>query len=260
MVGMSDAWVRVERAKGNFKRLKDDIAEFRRLHPNMHTVGMDQDGKGHVKLIAKVQERPPNEWGLASGDILVDLRCALDYAVYALAIAHSGQDPPPSADRLEFPICETEKRWKQAIGRRKLDGLSSAAVDYIASVQPYQPTHGGQSSGLFILDELVGINKHRFIHVAWVKLKALSLQAIPNGLNIQDFVGYQISGELKDGAVLATFHVVATQKHAQLQIGASLTTFEAIEPTEKGWIDLNDFLWKATIMVEQYVGAMEATL
>lgn len=258
MPGMDDAWVRVNRAKANYARLKGEIAEFWRDHPDMATVGVEHDGKGNVRLVARIGTRPPHDWGLASGDILVDLRCALDYAVYALAIRHGGIDPPNSADKLEFPICDTDTRWAEAIGRHKLDGLSDEAIRWIDAQQPYQRGNGGPTSFLRVLEELVGINKHRFVYVAWCKLESLTLPMSGEGFRIEDFVAFQIPGELEDGTVLATFRLVATQPKAQIQLKPSLTTYIAIEPTTKGWLDLAATLSGFVGTIERYIREMEA--
>ena len=74
MPRMDDAWVRVKRAQVNLKRLKDEMAVFRDTHQRAYAVGAEYDRKGNVRLVARIGQRPPKEWGLASGDILVDLR------------------------------------------------------------------------------------------------------------------------------------------------------------------------------------------
>lgn len=69
-----DAWVRIERAKERRERLKAEITTWAADHPNAYRVAAEHDGKGKVTIIAKIGERPPKEWGLIVGDLLVDLR------------------------------------------------------------------------------------------------------------------------------------------------------------------------------------------
>jgi hypothetical protein len=261
MPGMEDAWVRVRRAHANFDALKGTISTFRREHPDNERVDVKHVGKLDVRLVARIKQRPPHEWGLAAGDILVDLRCALDYAVYALAIAHTGQNPPPYADKLEFPICRDTK-WSDAIGRHKLAGVSDAARDWIESVQPYQPGNGGDNSGLVALEELVGINKHRFIYVAWVRLHAVGMRMRFKGMKPFTADLKHIPGELKDGAELVTFHLVPDPAgdRAEFEIQPTLSTFVAIEPTGKGWLNLVDFLGKMGGMIDSYLAKLESFL
>jgi hypothetical protein len=257
MAEMGDAWVRVDRAKSNFEALKNAIATFRREHPDNETVGMEHDGKGNVRLLARIKQRPPREWGLAIGDVLVDLRCALDYAVYALAIGNSGKDPPDHAKSLEFPICEHEERWREAIGRNKLAGLSEPAIAYIKTLQPFVDGNGGATAALFGLEELVGINKHRFIYVAWARLDTLRLPMKVEGMSPFTIDARHIPGELKDGAELAVIHLQTATDHAKLEVSPSISTKVVIEPSTKGWLDILDFGGKFGAFLDYQLRALE---
>jgi hypothetical protein len=165
---------------------------------------------------------------------LVDLRIALDYAVYSLAIAHGGKDPPDHAGRLEYPICNSDLQWKQSIGRRKLHSLSDDAVRFIEAHQPFQPGIGGSNAALAVLDSLVGINKHRFIQVAWIRSDLLRLKFRVQGLVLEDVEIFPIggSGELEDGAVLGTFRMAPTSGDPKIEIEPDgLELFLAIRGT-----------------------------
>ena len=178
----------------------------------------DENGESHALVVARVPERPPAEWGLLIGDILVDLRSALDYAVYALAVAHTG-DPPPFDYRLEFPICKNDPlAWGQALGRHKLDGLPPKAIDYIASIQADQPGGGGDNAPLLFLEELVGLNKHRFIPLSWSRLDSTTVKILPIGCRAVRAKGFRISGELKDGAVLMDIVLADLKKHVRVDV------------------------------------------
>lgn len=259
MPGFEDAWIRIRRANAYFEALKKQIAEYRITHPNANGASIESDLNGNARVVAHVRERPPKEWGLASGDVLVDLRSALDYGVYALAIANGGKPIPDHAHRLEFPICEDDTAWKQAIGRHKLHGLSPNAVDYIRSVQPFGPDSG---DALATMEELVGINKHRFVYVAWQRLHQIRLPMTLHNARIENFTGYSHPGELEDGAVLATFRIVSIDpaNKAKVEVKPELVTAVVIEPTAKGWLDLGDFLGRLGPYVEYVVGQLEGFL
>jgi hypothetical protein len=190
-----------------------------------------------VTLFDRIKERPPREWGLTTGDILVDLRCALDYAVYTLA--NTGQDPPTARRQAQFPIVESDRSWRESIGRRKLEGLPQGAVDYIRSVQPFSPDSG---NALAAFEELVGVANHRFIYLAWARLETLRFGIQFEGMKPFTAVAKQTPGELEDGAELITFHLVAGQERAKFQVKAQLSTKNVVEPTSKGWIDIRQFV------------------
>lgn len=256
MAGMEDARVRLRRAKERHQALKDAIATFQREHPNNEGIGFDHDGKGNLRLFARIEERPPREWGLLIGDYLVDLRCALDYAVYALAVAHGGKPVPDFDSRLEFPIVTGEQGWTIAINQHRLHGVPPLAVAFIKTRQDF----AGGGNVMPTLEELVGVNKHRFIHVAFHKLDATRLKFTANGIVPSTMEAKHIPGELEDGAELLTIHAAATQQRGQLKVEASLQTAFVIEPTDMGWIKLDDFLPKVGAYVEYIVGELEGFL
>lgn len=224
---MHDAFVRIERAKRGVERLHETVETTDTS--DTHKVVTESDGEGHVRLIARVFKPPPEEWRLAIGDILVDLRSALDYATYALAAKHTSQVPPPDERGIEFPIAESPD-WFRTRGKRKIRHLNAPAQTYIESVQAYQPGYGGNLSALRILNELAGLNKHRFVPVIWHVLASTTVHTTISGATIEDFVAHKIDGELKNNAVLATFRMIAAEGYAQVQIQPSIATHIAFEP------------------------------
>ena len=62
-----------------------------------------------------------------------------------------------------FPICESPEKFGQAVKRRRLLGLDSAAIEMIEGLQPYHLCGDYDKSILWALDELTNINKHRKI-------------------------------------------------------------------------------------------------
>lgn len=222
---MNDAWVRINRAKESVQRLHTTVATTD--SSDMHGVDFESDPDGHVRILARVIKSPPQEWRLIIGDILVDLRSALDYAVYGLAVSHAGGREPKNPRAIEFPIARSSQ-WFASKGLPKISQLPKARA-YIESVQPYQPGYGGDTCALWVLNELVGVNKHRFIPVVWHALHDTSLEFNIEGATIEDFVAYKIEGELKHGAKLATFRTAAKQQ-ANVQIKAGISTHIAFEP------------------------------
>jgi hypothetical protein len=241
-----DARMRLDRAKANRERLKNEMAAWRTAHPEAHRVVIQGDPQSIfrvpndniVRLVARITEQPPKEWGLLVGDILGDLRSALDYAIYALAIAHTGNDPPLNADALEFPIAKDPTWFHSQRAQRKIEGLSKTARDYIEQIQPYQSGYGGPAgqhvnSPLWVLNELVRVSKHRFLHVFWTKLHSTQLQIDATGLGVTQIKAYKIDGELKDGAVLADLTLAKShvEKKGQVTLSVSLTPYIAFEAT-----------------------------
>lgn len=224
-----DAWLRIDRAKENTKRLGDEIRGWWPAQRDRYGAVTKHDGKGNVQIVARVGDRPPKEWGLLVGDILVDLRSALDYAVWALAVKRrKGKITDPKS--VAFPIILDDKNWPGS-GHGSVKHVPPLAEGFIEKVQPYHPEYGGTSgkeSPLWMLDELVNISKHRVIPLM---VTALTLTAIDlNFLNadIEKFRSYPV-GELKNGTVLATFRAKAKANYAYVKVKPTLTLRVAFE-------------------------------
>jgi hypothetical protein len=258
-----DARVRLERATANCERLRSEMAGWLTAHRDAYMAVTEADREGNVRIVAHgACERPPEEWGLRAGDILVDLRSVLDYAVYALAIANAGKDPPLEPHRLEFPICPNPDRWKQAIGRRALQGLCRDAIDYIESIQPYKPGNGGSTAALAVFEDLVGVNKHRFIHAFMTAEEMTRLDFQLTNMEMADFVAYKVDGALKDGTVLASFRLIAKAQQAKIEIKSRLTPCVGFEPTVPGgpYYNAPFVLGGFCATVEHYLGQLERYL
>lgn len=123
-------------------------------------------------------------WSLMTGDILFNLRCALDHLIYFLAARDSAIDPPKNARKLMFPVSNTPDAFESAIGRGQITGLNADDENIIREFQPFV-THPGapESSPLYLLSELNNIDKHRHIHVATFTASNITadLKGLPQG-------------------------------------------------------------------------------
>jgi hypothetical protein len=98
---------------------------------------------------------------ILAGDCVHNLRCALDHAVFSLAIYTTGNIP---GTRLQWPVLEVpnDKTLKQQTA-----GLPAEAVALIESVQPYHigPADAFKRSPLWQLHKLDIIDKHRRVAI-----------------------------------------------------------------------------------------------
>ena len=60
------------------------------------------------RLVIKMPH--PERWSVLIGDVLTNLRAALDHALWFAVHAHSG--PPARPESIEFPIRTTEAKFK----------------------------------------------------------------------------------------------------------------------------------------------------
>jgi hypothetical protein len=88
-----------------------------------------------------------------AGDIVHNLRSALDHLAYQLVVVGSGKEP---SRRVEFPIAKDVVTY-EAEKARKVEGMRPVAIKAIDSVKPYK----GGNDPLWRIHELDNIDKHR---------------------------------------------------------------------------------------------------
>lgn len=102
-----------------------------------HQVSVEVDDAGWGRIVFTRHREPPAQLSLILGEFLYELRAALDNTLYAVAILDSGQNPPPKASALEWPICADKQSWEGHRGRR-LDALSTEFQEALHAIQPFQ--------------------------------------------------------------------------------------------------------------------------
>jgi len=169
------------------------------------------NGIGH--LLATSVGAIPEELALLLGEMLYQLRSALDACIYQTTIYATKQDPPPDEGKLEFPITSDPKEWPNLV-KRRLSALPKDIQDAIERVQPYnnlsippeQMVHSINRS-LGILHDLSRKDRHRKLHVigSW-PLNLAPEFILPDGVTM-DWMEIQPPSVLREGAVLAKFRL-----------------------------------------------------
>lgn len=164
---------------GRLDRAYEHLATFGRLwgeylasRPHELTYKALPDGT----LAVCLHRRSPLsvELSLVFGELVYELRAALDNCLYATAVLVSGENPPPDASRLEWPIREDLKAWKAQLSRYR--ALPDEVRDALERIQPYRADFPDWNS-LKILHDLARIDRHRSPHglglyLAHVRIKA----------------------------------------------------------------------------------------
>jgi hypothetical protein len=133
----------------------------------------------------------PEELSLVLGELLYQLRAALDSLVYELAIIDSGQDPPPDTEKLEFPIRSDDRTRFDKVAW-KVAPLSQEHRDMIESIQPYHAKYeygwkvNFMYSSLEMLNDWARKDRHRGLHVvaSWASNKNPLLH-LPDGVTLR---------------------------------------------------------------------------
>lgn len=153
----------------------------------------------------------PIGWSVTFGEILYNLRSALDHLVWQLVLAN-GQTP---GRHNAFPITNDAQGWEK-IKNNLLNGVNSRHKSMIGQLQPFA---GGNTlpfdvSKLKLLDNLSNIEKHRYLIVAFIASKGPANDGI-FGIDPPELVDSSVRppfkglarlGKIEDGKELLEFN------------------------------------------------------
>lgn len=208
MARLDGSWWKFQRSYDQLKVLNDEIGAYVETYPFALSYESEIESRDVVGRFI-VTELPPSMWAVQIGEIVHNLRSALEHAVWQLVL-DNGQTPV--IGQTGFPVFNDEVSYLQGRGRRPpgvamLKGVPDEARDFITSIQPYQSKARGldpREDALCVLHELWNTDKHRLLHVVALGLLAQRFQfAIEGSLDIRELrVGSRI---LKDGTEVARF-------------------------------------------------------
>ncbi len=173
MEPFASALVKIARAEKHIESLKSEITAF--LAEENYEVRQNFDTEtGRKTAIFHVLREVPIGWAVIFGEILHNLRSALDHIITDLTVSESGHP----LEQTEFPIFEDEVaffalRTKGShsgqptpnSGSFRIRGVSPAARAVIQSLQPFEFAKVGKISSLLILRNLNIIDKHRTLNI-----------------------------------------------------------------------------------------------
>lgn len=144
--------VKIERAKKHLSDLEAELLASR--NERLNVVGSHRDPRsGQVtQHLVNLPILPFNALSVA-GDLVHNLRSALDHLAYQLVLVGSGDEP---TRRVEFPIAKDFATY-EAEKSRKVEGMRPLAIKHIDNLKPYK----GGNEPLWRVHELDNIDKHR---------------------------------------------------------------------------------------------------
>lgn len=196
----------------------------------MYSSGAKVDDHGNGKFFLWTVDR---DWllpfSLQFGEMLYQLRAALDSCVYDAAVLEFAEYPPPDEERWNFAICDSPEKFNDAA--RRMKNLPDRLRTLLESVQPYSGATGRAEGKewdlgltLYILNDWARIDRHRRLHLVGTALNRGQLGfTCPPGMSIEscDF----LSGEylLEDNTEIARFRIVNFVPGAQVQVHSNFS-------------------------------------
>jgi hypothetical protein len=145
-------WNRADEHRSSLASIWNDyIAE----HPyDFSLVGMNN---GTYVLHLWHEAPMPPEFAVTMGDWLYNIRSTLDYLIWATAAYASGENPPPNDDRLQYPIYDSERAWRNNLYR--LEPLAEHHREMLHIMQPF--ASDADANFLGWINRLARIDRHR---------------------------------------------------------------------------------------------------
>ena len=151
---------KIKRADEQLRTLSNSIGQF--LNDSYKIEGRFDKEARKYRFIACGEPLLPPTFAILVGEITHHLRSTLDHAVTQL---HSIGPEDGKLDRLEFPICLTQKAFNN-VKNLKVKGLPAEAVQRIEAWQPYNTNKDKpEDEVLWVLHDLDRIDKHRLLLV-----------------------------------------------------------------------------------------------
>ncbi|WP_327138834.1 hypothetical protein [Nocardia sp. NBC_01327] len=136
-------------------------------------------------IVIEAHAEPPIMAGIVFGDWLANIRAALDYSFFQLAIHDEQRDPPTRPRDRQFPITRTVDDFDKLRTKDVFHGMAADTVGMIESMQPYHTKYGADGNALLWLHDLARKDRHRrpFTIGTLVKSFNAKIQA-PYGTNV----------------------------------------------------------------------------
>ena len=203
-----------------------------------------------VTVRLRIIEPMPVEWPIIFGEVVHNLRSALDHCVYQLTISHSGKPLKMSGfpillDKAAFFMCGKSNGLSERSGLYQIRGVSPVAQTFIEGLQPYN--HGDRKSVLWNLHRAWNQDKHRLINLMAAVPKSASVTVDPP----VDHALKMFAGPKEDGAVVA--EVTFVPGGPIVEVGGEIT-FQVVD--KDGW----DTDSPATVTYETLLGEVSLTV
>jgi hypothetical protein len=221
-VKLSRPRTRLDRAKVHSQQFGEVWSTFiKEEEPYYPVVTTDDEGEGTIFVRAS-ESFPGEHLALHFGEMLYQLRAALDSLIYEVAILDSGENPPPKEEHLEFLIRDSEASFDNAAW--KIKPLSDQHRAMIESVQPYDVEKRGEAEQLVAgvlneLNDLARKDRHRGLRViaSWVSNKNPSIETLPPGCSLE-WLKVTEDGLLKEEGEVARFKIRGWLPEHELEV------------------------------------------
>jgi len=223
-------WPKVERAKKHVLEFKGAIDAFRESKPQAIGTKRNPQTRQLIYYVSRAEPVPPSIAAIA-GDVVQNLRTALDYLHQHLLMVGTGSDTPRKGKDATFYIDgDPNPNHYKTSAPAKVQGLRQDAIDALKRIEPYK---GGKGHDLWILNELNNIDKHRALVIVASAYRSMSIWPVIQRMMDQIPGTAKLPDEASDAMHKASFIRPADRK-CPLKVGDELfIDAPDAEPNEK---------------------------
>ena len=188
------ARLKLTRASKHLKAIKRYIADYSSGRP-FEVISGQTEGKKITKV--KIRKAPPPEISILSGEMIYQMRSALDHLAFGLVERNTTGKLLPLGweERCEFPLRATIPKINKvpcklpapySVFSHCLPEISKTAFEFIEHLQPYYRV-GKLNNTLGFLATLSNIDKHRYLNVVGVRISRRQTIRYASGLSLEGF-------------------------------------------------------------------------
>jgi hypothetical protein len=165
--------LKIERAKKHLRDLETTLEGFGKTDPYAVVVE-DNPESGYREHKVIRAEAPPACLALICGDVIHNLRSALDHLIRQLIIANPRSGIDPDNVRSEFPVGATKANYES---RRagNTNGISKTALRVLDGLKPYK----GGNDALWAIHYLDIVDKHRLLLTVSAANRGMFFDPVP---------------------------------------------------------------------------------
>lgn len=218
--------LKLRRANEHLETLERAVQGFRVRNPHEVRTQFDSETRDYV-VWTRIREMPPPDWSLIVGDVVHNLRSALDHLAYQLVIKAGGEP----TNRTSFPIFHNDPFTETPKGTRswrdRVSGMLDEDVAHIKSLQPYQQRYVQGSDPpeehvLFTLNELWNADKHRQLIVT-LTFHTGAQFGIQHMIGCEfELLGQRPLGPCENGTVIARYRLTPTTPDPEVDMNVDV--------------------------------------
>lgn len=237
--------LKMQRAYNQIEFLKGEISSFIDTRPYVPTLQLNRIGRNpcidDFTIRMSVRRPCPPDWGVIIGEIVHDVRSALDHTIYQLVI-HATGDPPADDTRTQFPIFIKPTGFDSCRGTMLRGVGQRQATTLIKDLQPFS-TGEDSLSPLWHLNKLSNIDKHRTLHLTGGTIQSFQFD-FPPVINPGRVERHQFreGGAFDNNTIMGSGHFISDNDKPmfgdQMQMEASISVdvvFDQRTPLIEGW-------------------------